>query len=91
MVLPQTNFTIWGINTNASTAILAVQSGRTLTTINSSSGTALGGNGVTLTGTGLTGATAVTFGGVAVSLPHDLFKAAFINIFKPLYGDSGLK
>lgn len=39
-------------------------SGATLTAISPSSGTASGGVGVTLTGTGLTGATSVTFDGV---------------------------
>lgn len=45
----------------------AYVSGSTLTTISPSSGAASGGVGVTLTGTGLTGATAVTFGGVAAT------------------------
>lgn len=42
-------------------------SGATLTAISPSSGTASGGAGVTLTGTGLTGATSVTFDGVAAT------------------------
>lgn len=64
IMTPQTNFTIQGTNTNALTAAIAIQSGTTLTAINSNSGTAAGGTGVTLTGIGLTGATAVTFGGI---------------------------
>jgi hypothetical protein len=42
-------------------------SGATLTSISPGSGTASGGAGVTLTGTGLTGATSVTFDGVAAT------------------------
>ena len=66
-VVPQTNFTIQGTNTNALTAAIAIQSGSTLTTINPTSGTASGGTGFTLTGTGLTGATSVTFDGRAAT------------------------
>ncbi|BCA96000.1 hypothetical protein TUM19329_23610 [Legionella antarctica] len=62
-VVPQTNFTIQGTNTSALTAAIAIESGSTLTGINPNSGTASGGVGVTLTGTGLTDATAVTFDG----------------------------
>lgn len=67
MVVPQTNFTIQGTNTNAIMAAIAIESGSTLTAINPNSGAASGGTGVTLTGTGLTGATAVTFDGVAAT------------------------
>ena len=63
-VVPQTNFTIQGTNTNALTAAIAIQSDSTLVSISPNSGTALGGTGVTLTGTGLTGATAVLFDGL---------------------------
>jgi hypothetical protein len=63
-VVPQTNFTIQGTNTNALTAAIAIQSGSTLTAINPTSGAASGGTGFTLTGTGLTGATSVTFDGI---------------------------
>jgi hypothetical protein len=63
-VVPQTNFTIQGTNTNVLTAAIAIQSGSTLTAINPSSGAASGGTGFTLTGTGLTGATSVTFDGI---------------------------
>lgn len=66
-VVPQTNFTIQGTNTNALTAAIAIQSGSTLTSINPTSGAAAGGTGFTLTGTGLTGATSITFGGVAAT------------------------
>ncbi|WP_259637656.1 DUF1566 domain-containing protein [Legionella jordanis] len=66
-VVPQTNFTIQGTNTNALAAAIAIQSGSTLTAINPNSGTASGGTGFTLTGTGLTGATSVTFDGVAAT------------------------
>lgn len=64
-VVPLTNFTIQGSNTNAITAAIAIQSGSTLTSITPNSGSAAGGTSVTLTGTALTGATNVTFGGVA--------------------------
>lgn len=67
MVVPQTNFTIQGTNTNALTAAITIQSGSTLTAISPTSGTAAGGEGFTLTGTGLTGATSVTFGGIAAT------------------------
>lgn len=66
-VVPQTDFTIQGSNTNVLNAAIAIQSGSTLTTINPTSGTASGGTGFTLTGTGLTGATAVTFDGVSAT------------------------
>lgn len=66
-VVPQTNFTIQGTNTNALTAAIAIQSGSTLTGINPTSGTASGGTGFTLTGTGLTDATVVTFAGIAAT------------------------
>lgn len=64
-VVSQTNFTIQGTNTNALIAAIALQSDSTLASINPNSGTALGGTGVTLTGSGLTGATAVLFDGIA--------------------------
>lgn len=63
-VVPQTNFPIQGTNTAVLTAAIAIQSGSTLTTMNPTSGPASGGTGFTLTGTGLTGATAVRFDGV---------------------------
>lgn len=69
-VVPETNFTIQGSNTNALTAAIAIQSGSTLTGISPNSGTASGDTGVTLTGTGLTGATAVTFGGTPATSVH---------------------
>lgn len=66
-VVPQTNFTVQGTNTNALTAAIAIQSGSTLTNISPNSGAASGGTSVTLTGTGLTGATGISFGGVAAT------------------------
>lgn len=53
--------------TVTSAATAPTPSGSTLTSINATSGSASGGRGVTLTGTGLTGATGVTFGGVAAT------------------------
>ncbi|MCC5792641.1 MAG: IPT/TIG domain-containing protein [Legionellaceae bacterium] len=69
-VVPQTNFTIQGTNTNELTAAIAIQSGITLTGIVPASGPSSGGTGFTLTGTGLTGATSVTFGGIAATSVH---------------------
>ncbi|WP_253664907.1 IPT/TIG domain-containing protein [Legionella micdadei] len=66
-VVPQTNFNIKGTNTNAVMAAIAIESGITLTAINPNSGTASGGTGFTLTGTGLTGATSITFDGIAAT------------------------
>ena len=66
-LVEQTNFTIQGSNTNALTAAIAIQSGSTLTAINPNAGTASGGTGFTLTGTGLTGATGITFDGIAAT------------------------
>ena len=66
-VVAQTDFPIQGTNTNAVTAAIQIDSGITLTTVSPSSGPASGGTGVTLTGTGLTSATSVTFGGTAAS------------------------
>ncbi len=63
-VVPQTNFTIQGTNTNVQTAAIAIQTNITVTAINPDTGTTSGGTGVTLTGTGLTNASAITFGGV---------------------------
>lgn len=60
----ETDFTIQGSNTAPITAAIAVESGSTLTAISPDSGTASGGTGVTLTGTGLAGATSVSFDGV---------------------------
>lgn len=66
-IVGQTDFTIQGSNTNALTAAIAIQSGSTLTAINPTAGTASGGTGFTLTGTGLTGATGITFDGIAAT------------------------
>lgn len=65
--VPQTNFTIQGSNTNAISAAITIQEESILTGINPASGSASGGTGVTLTGSGLTGATSITFGGIAAT------------------------
>ncbi len=65
-VVTSTSFNIQGSNTLAVAASIEIQ-GPTLSAINASSGTASGGAGVTLTGTLLTGATAVTFDGIAAT------------------------
>jgi hypothetical protein len=54
-------------NTNAASIITSSLTTPHLTSVMPSSGTALGNVGVTLTGTNLTGATAVSFGGVAAT------------------------
>ena len=59
-----TNFSVQGSNTVELTPSIAIQSGTTLTAVNPNSGSAAGGTGITLTGTGFTGATAVTFDGI---------------------------
>ncbi len=66
-VVAQTNFTIQGSNTDPVTAAIAVDPSVALSSVSPSSGPASGGTGVTLTGVGLTGATSVTFGGVAAT------------------------
>lgn len=66
-VVAETDFTIQGSNTNAVVAAIEIEQSVTLDSINSNSGTASGGAGVTLTGAGLTGATGVTFDGVAAT------------------------
>lgn len=66
-VVPVTDLTISGDNTNTITAAIEVQSGSTLTAINPAQGAASGGTGFTLTGTGLTGTTGITFDGVAAT------------------------
>ncbi len=66
-VVPQTDFTIQGTNTNVLTAVIAIQQNSVLISINPTSGTASGGTGFTLTGTGLTGATGITFDGIAAT------------------------
>ena len=63
-LVPLTNFSVSGTNTVTLMPSITIESGSTLATINSTSGSASGGTGVTLTGTGLTGATAVTFDGI---------------------------
>lgn len=66
-VVAQTDFTIQGSNTNALTAAIQIDAGITISTVNPSSGSASGGRGVTLIGSGFTGVTGVTFGGVAAT------------------------
>ena len=66
-VVAQTDFPIQGSNTNAVTAAIQIDSGITINTVIPSSGPASGGTGVTLTGTGFTGATSLTFGGTAAT------------------------
>lgn len=62
-----TSFPIQGTNTNAISAAIEVVSGASLSSINPSSGSASGGTGFTLSGSGLTGATSVTFDGIAAT------------------------
>lgn len=62
-----TSFNIQGTNTNAVSASITIQSGITLTSVSPNNGPASGGTGVTLTGTGLTGATDVKFGGISAT------------------------
>jgi len=63
-VVSTTEFTVKGSNTVTLTPSISVQSGSTLTAVNMNSGPASGGTGITLTGTGLTGTTLVTFSGI---------------------------
>jgi hypothetical protein len=63
----QTSFPIKGSNTNIVTAAIQIDVGITIDTVNPLSGSASGGSGVTLTGSGFTGATGVTFGGTAAT------------------------
>lgn len=69
-VVSQTSFPIQGSNTNALTAAIQIDAGVTLSSVSPSSGAASGGTGVTLTGTGLTGTTGITFGGTAATSVH---------------------
>lgn len=62
----QTDFIIKGSNTYELTAAIVIQP-PSLSSINPTSGASSGGTSFTLTGTGLTGATGVTFGGVAAT------------------------
>ena len=70
VVVLQTDFPIQGTNTNAVTAAIKIDTGITLTLVSPFSGASLGGTGVTLTGTGLTGATGITFGRTAATSVH---------------------
>ena len=62
-----TDFDIQGSNTLPVVSSIEVRSGSTLLSVSPSSGSATGGAGVTLSGTGFTGATSVTFGGIAAT------------------------
>ena len=66
-LVPPTNFTIQGSNTNSITASITIESGSSLSVVSPNTGTTSGGVGVTLTGTGLAGTTSVTFGGTAAT------------------------
>lgn len=65
--VPSTEFIIQGSNTNATSAVIQIDTNPTLTSITPNTGSAAGGAGVTLTGTALTGATGITFGGSAAT------------------------
>ncbi|MFN8393033.1 MAG: IPT/TIG domain-containing protein [Bdellovibrionota bacterium] len=62
-----TSVAIKGTNTNTITANFEIVPGITLSSVSPSSGPASGGVGVTLSGSGFTGTTSVTFGGVAAT------------------------
>jgi len=62
-VVPETNFPIQGDNTNTVTAAIGIESGLTVTNVNPASGPQSGGTGVTITGTGFTAISTVTFSG----------------------------
>lgn len=62
--VPLTNFVIEGSNTNAVSAAMQIDQGIAINVVSPPSGSAAGGLAITLTGTGFTGATSVTFGGV---------------------------
>ena len=66
-VVSPVSFIIQGTNTNTITASIEIESGSALNSVSASSGSASGGTGVTLTGAGLTGATGITFGGIAAT------------------------
>jgi len=65
--VPATSFNIQGTNTNAVSASITIQSALTLTSVSPNNGSASGGLGVTLSGTGLSVATGVTFDGIAAT------------------------
>jgi hypothetical protein len=65
--LTLTNFPIQGDNTNALIAAIDVDSGITVSGVSPASGPASGGTGVVVSGSGFTGVTSVTFGGVVAT------------------------
>lgn len=66
-VVSSTNFTIQGSNTNTLTASIQIDAGVALNNVAPSSGSASGGTSVTLSGSGLTGTTNITFGNSAAT------------------------
>ncbi|MCW5589131.1 MAG: IPT/TIG domain-containing protein [Legionellales bacterium] len=70
VVVPLTQFPIHGSNTNTINGEIRIDSGSTLISVTPASGSAAGGQGVVLAGTGLTGSTAVTFDGIAATSVH---------------------
>lgn len=66
-VVAQTDFSISGSNTNSLVGTIEIEAVVSFDNISPSSGSTSGGTGVTLTGTGFTGATSVTFDGVAAT------------------------
>lgn len=83
-IVPETNFSIQGSNTNTLTAAIAIQSGSTLDSVAPDSGSASGNAGVILTGTGLTGATSVTFDGIAAT-SVDVVNSTTVNAVTPAH------
>lgn len=66
-VVASTDFPIQGSNTNAVTAAIQIDAGITIDTVSPHRGPASGGTGVTITGSGFTDATNLTFGGSAAT------------------------
>jgi len=66
-IVTQTAFPIDGTNTNTVIAYIAIDSSVQLSSISPNSGPASGGTAVTISGSGLTGATGVNFDGIAAT------------------------